>query len=324
MMSPSAPLILSASETDIVQAAALLSQGALVAFPTETVYGLGADARNGTAVAAIYEAKGRPAFNPLIVHLPDTQSAKRYARWSETAERLAAAFWPGPLSLVLPLAPDHGLSSLVTAGLDSVALRVPAHPAARALLRAFGGPVAAPSANPSGRISPTTAAHVAAGLGGRVAAIVDEGPCTVGLESTIVGLLGPAMLLRPGGVPREEIEAVLGTPLASPVSGEISAPGQLLSHYAPRASLRLEAQAPAPGEVYLGFGATGGDLNLSPSGDLREAAAHLFDFLHRLDADGRPIAVAPVPETGLGRAINDRLRRAAAPRGSGSGVSGGP
>ncbi len=307
--------VLSPRTGGIAKAAALLSEGALVSFPTETVYGLGADARRGEAVAAIYEAKGRPSFNPLIVHVADTQSAQRYVRWSDAAEILATAFWPGPLTLVMPLAKDHGLSSLVTAGLDTVALRVPAHPAAQELLLTFGGPVAAPSANPSGRISATTAEHVIAGLGGKIAAVLDDGPCLVGLESTIVGLDGPdPMLLRAGGLPQEAIENALGTPLVTVTGPDITAPGQLSSHYAPAAKVRLEATEKRDGEVMLGFGAVAGDLNLSPAGDLSEAAANLFDHLHRLDAMARPIAVAPVPERGLGRAINDRLRRAAAPR----------
>lgn len=307
--------VLSPRTGGIAKAAALLSEGALVSFPTETVYGLGADARRGEAVAAIYEAKGRPSFNPLIVHVADTQSAQRYVRWSDAAEILATAFWPGPLTLVMPLAKDHGLSSLVIAGLDTVALRVPAHPAAQELLLTFGGPVAAPSANPSGRISATTAEHVIAGLGGKIAAVLDDGPCLVGLESTIVGLDGPdPMLLRAGGLPQEAIENALGTPLVTVTGPDITAPGQLSSHYAPAAKVRLEATEKRDGEVMLGFGAVAGDLNLSPAGDLSEAAANLFDHLHRLDAMARPIAVAPVPERGLGRAINDRLRRAAAPR----------
>lgn len=313
-------LHLSASAADLARAAALLGEGRLVAFPTETVYGLGADARNGRAVAAIYEAKGRPSFNPLIVHVADAEAAQSYVEWTDAAQRLAGAFWPGPLTLVLPLKPGHGISELVTAGLQTLAVRVPAHPAARALLRAFGGPVAAPSANPSGRISPTTAGHVLAGLSGRIAAVVDDGPCPVGLESTIVGLSGvglsgPPALLRPGGLAAEEIEAVLGTELARPEAGEaISAPGQLLSHYAPAERVRLNAEAPREGELFLGFGTMDCDLNLSPSGDLAEAAANLFGHLHALDARGRPIAVAPIPDHGLGAAINDRLRRAAAPR----------
>lgn len=299
----------------IATAAQLLTEGALVSFPTETVYGLGADARNGQAVAGIYAAKGRPSFNPLIVHCADTLTAKSYVIWSEVAETLARAFWPGPLTLVLPLAEGHGLSSLVTAGLDTVALRVPHHASALDLLKAFGGPLAAPSANPSGRISATTAAHVMAGLGDRIAAVVDDGPCAVGLESTIVSLAGDTpTLLRAGGLAVEEIEAVLGMPLAVQAGSEIIAPGQLASHYAPRARVRLNADCAREGEVLLGFGPGPCDLNLSPGGDLVEAAANLFDHLHRLDATGAPIAVVPIPDTGLGRAINDRLVRAAAPR----------
>ncbi|GLT09336.1 threonylcarbamoyl-AMP synthase [Sulfitobacter porphyrae] len=299
----------------IARAAALLSSGQLVAFPTETVYGLGADARDGDAVARVYAAKGRPSFNPLIAHLADAGLARSYVQWSDMAEILATAFWPGPLTLVLPLKPRHGLSTLVTAGLDTVALRVPAHPAAHALLAAFGGPVAAPSANPSGRISPTTAAHVLAGLSGRIAAVLDDGPCTVGLESTIIGLDGPApTLLRAGGLPQEAVEAALGRPLSVVSGAEVIAPGQLASHYAPRARVRLNATSAEAEEVMLGFGPVDGVLNLSPTGDLVAAASHLFDHLHQLDAMNRPIAVAPIPDHGLGRAINDRLRRAAAPR----------
>ncbi len=306
--------ILPSDPEAIAAAAALLSEGRLVSFPTETVYGLGADARNDRAVAEIFAAKGRPSFNPLIVHVSSTEEAQRYGRWSPEAQQLADAFWPGALTLVLPLADGHGLSSLVTAGLPSVGLRVPDQPVARALLEAFGGPVAAPSANPSGRISPTTAAHVAHGLGSAVSAIIDGGACRIGLESTIVGLTGTPVLLRAGGIPAEEIEAVLGTPLARAEEGEITAPGQLSSHYAPGATVRLNATEARNGELFLGFGEMTCDLNLSPAGDLVEAAARLFDALHRLDATGRPIAVAPIPDEGIGRAINDRLPRAAAPR----------
>lgn len=306
---------LRADAEGIDRAALLLRTGALVAFPTETVYGLGADARQGAAVAAIYEAKGRPAFNPLIVHVADTQSAQRYVQWSPQADILARAFWPGPLTLVLPLRDDHGLSSLVTAGLTTVGLRVPAHPAAHALLTRFAGPVAAPSANPSGRISPTTADHVLAGLDGRIAAVLEDGACTVGLESTIIGFDGEhTVLLRSGGVPREQIETVLGTSLALPANTGITAPGQMASHYAPRGAVRLNATHPHKGEHMLGFGTIDGTLNLSPSGNLVEAAANLFGHLHLLDAMGGPIAVAPIPMQGLGLAINDRLLRAAAPR----------
>lgn len=307
-------LTLAPTPSGLSDAAAFLLRGALVAFPTETVYGLGADARNATAVAKIYEAKGRPSFNPLIVHVADADAAQRYVDWPDTAQILASAFWPGPLTLVLPLKDGHGLSSLVTAGLPTLAVRVPAHRTAQALLRQFDGPVAAPSANPSGRISPTTAAHVLAGLRGRIAAVVDDGPCAVGLESTIIGLDGPSTLLRTGGLPAEAIAAALGHPLAVPESGRITAPGQLTSHYAPQAHVRLNATEARAGELLLGFGPMACDLNLSPSGDLVEAAANLFGHLHQMDARNAPIAVAPVPEVGLGRAINDRLRRAAAPR----------
>ncbi len=316
-MNAPATEILTADSADLDRAAALLRAGRLVAFPTETVYGLGADARNGKAVARIYEAKGRPAFNPLIVHVANAAQAARHVEWTAQAETLARAFWPGPLTMVLRLRAGCGISPLVTAGLDTLAVRVPAHPAARALLHAFDGPLAAPSANPSGRISPTTAAHVLAGLDGRVAAVIDDGPCPVGVESTIVGLAGPApVLLRPGGLAVEALEEALGCRLEGrDEQGPVTAPGQLRSHYAPGVALRLEADAPAPGELFLGFGAMECDLNLSPTGNLVEAAASLFDCLHRLDARGRPVAVAPIPDHGLGRAINDRLRRAAAPRG---------
>lgn len=314
-MTDTATLRLTADDAGIDHAIALLRAGGLVALPTETVYGLAADATDGTAVAGIYAAKDRPSFNPLIVHVGDVDRAKRLALWTDSAEILASAFWPGPLTLVLPLRPDAGLSGLVTAGLDSVALRVPAHPVAQTLLGRSGLALAAPSANPSGRISPTTADHVLAGLGGRIAAVLDGGACGVGLESTIIGLTGAPVLLRPGGLPAEAIEAALGHALALPDGDAgITSPGQMTSHYAPGAPVRLNAAAPGPGEVFLGFGDMPCDLNLSCSGDLVEAAAHLFGHLHRLDAMGRPIAVAPIPETGLGLAINDRLRRAAAPR----------
>lgn len=301
------------------RAAALLRSGALVAFPTETVYGLGGDARNSDAVAAIYAAKGRPSFNPLIVHVADLDAARRLALVGPEAERLAQAFWPGPLTLVLPLRPDAGLSPLVTAGLPTVAIRLPAHPLARRLIEVFGGPLAAPSANPSGKVSPTRADHVMAGLSGRIAAVLDGGPCPVGVESTILALSPRPSLLRAGGLTVEDIEAVLGMPLMQPGSDpdRPTAPGQLASHYAPAARLRLNAVAPEPGEVFLGFGPGGGDLSLSPSADLAEAAAALFHLLREADRIAGPagaIAVAPIPDRGLGRAINDRLARAAAPR----------
>ncbi|WP_435164392.1 L-threonylcarbamoyladenylate synthase [Falsirhodobacter sp. 1013] len=297
------------------EAAAILRAGGLVGFPSETVYGLGGDARSDRAVARIYEAKGRPSFNPLIVHLPDTCAVAQYAVLPPDFERLAG-FWPGPLTLVLPLRPDAGLSPLVTAGLDSVAVRVPAHPVARGLLRAFGGPMAGPSANPSGRISPTRAEHVLDGLSGRIEAVLDGGPCAVGVESTILGLVGRPQLLRPGGVPAEALEAVLGPLATGGDAAKPSAPGQLLSHYAPRGRVRLNTRAQR-GEIGIGFGPGPETLNLSPSADLVEAAANLFHLLRQADAqagEGGTIAIAAVPERGLGRAINDRLRRAAAPR----------
>ncbi|MFN3656514.1 MAG: L-threonylcarbamoyladenylate synthase [Pseudolabrys sp.] len=314
--------VLKADEDAIEAAAACLAAGGLVAFPTETVYGLGADAGNGEAIARLYAAKGRPSFNPLIAHVGDIAAARRLAAFDGAAERLAAAFWPGPLTLVLPKQPDCPVADLALAGLDSVAVRVPAHPTAHALLRAFGGPVVAPSANRSGHVSPTTAAHVLADLRGRVDLVLDAGPCTVGVESTIVSCLGEPTLLRPGGLAREEIERVLGRPLAASAAPEPEAPlapGMLTSHYAPKARLRLDAQSPRAGEALLAFGPApafdGLTLNLSPRGDLIEAAANLFSHLRRLDASGATgIAVMTIPHEGLGEAINDRLARAAAPR----------
>jgi len=303
---------------EIARAAALLRAGRLVAFPTETVYGLGADATNGTAVAGIFAAKNRPSFNPLIAHVPDLAAARELVIFDDLAERLATRFWPGALTLVLPRRDTCPVAEICSAGLDTLAVRVPAGEIAQALLRAVGRPVAAPSANPSGRLSPTTAAHVISGLGDRVAMVLDGGPCPVGVESTVVGVFdGQAVLLRPGGLAVEEIEAVAG-PLRRP-SGDPDAPtspGMLASHYAPQSALRLNATAPEPGETLLGFGpdAPPGP-NLSPSGDLAEAAANLFQVLHSIDRGetGR-IAVMPIPDHGLGLAINDRLTRAAAPR----------
>ena len=300
----------------LARAAALLRWGNLVAFPTETVYGLGADATNDSAVARIFDAKGRPRFNPLIVHVADIAAAQALVDWSDAADRLAGAFWPGPLTLVLPLRADAGLSALVTADLPTLAIRVPAHPVAQELMAVFGGPIAAHSANPSGRISPTTAEHVLAGLEGRIAGVVDGSACGVGLESTIVGVGDVPILLRPGGLPVEVLEQALGAPLAAHTGADpLTAPGQMASHYAPGARVRLDAVEAAPGELLIGFGPVEGALNLSPSGDLVEAAANLFGHLHEADARGPGgIAIAPIPERGLGRAINDRLRRAAAPR----------
>lgn len=312
------PHILNPNPDGFEQAKSIWRAGGLVSFPTETVYGLGADARNDLAVAKIFEAKNRPSFNPLIVHVATIEAAKSLVHWSETADALAKAFWPGPLTLVLPIKPDAGISDLVTNGKDTLAVRLPAHPLARDLLRHFGGPIAAPSANPSGKISPTEAAHVIDGLSGRIDAVVDGGGCDVGVESTILGLFDAPVLLRPGGLSKEAIEAVLGAPIQhqtkAQTAGAITAPGQLASHYAPSAQVRLNAQTCADGEIMLGFGEIDGTLNLSPTGDLREAAANLFGFLHRLDALNQPIAVAPIPTEGLGLAINDRLARAAAPR----------
>jgi L-threonylcarbamoyladenylate synthase len=310
----------------LARAAAILRRGGIVAFPTETVYGLGADATDGEAVARIYAAKERPSFNPLISHLDSLEVAKRQGVFDETAERLARAFWPGPLTLVVPAAATCTVSDLARAGLDSVALRVPAHLLAHALLEKTGRPVAAPSANRSGRISPTEAGHVLEDLDGRIDAVVDGGPAIVGIESTIVACLGGApRLLRPGGVPREAIEALIERRLerAAESGDHPLAPGMLASHYAPRARVRLDAAEVRPGEAALLFGAVAlpgagtarAVLNLSESGDPVEAAARLFSFLRRLDDAGpESIAVCPIPEEGLGEAINDRLRRAAAAR----------
>ena len=313
--------VLKADGDAIAAAAACLAQGGLVAFPTETVYGLGADAGNGEAIARLYAAKGRPAFNPLIAHVADGQAARRLAVFDDAAARLAAAFWPGPLTLVLPKRPDCGVADLALAGLDSVAVRVPAHPVAAALLKAFNRPVVAPSANRSGHVSPTDAAHVLHDLRGRIDMVVDGGSCDVGVESTIVACLGEPTLLRPGGVPREDIERALGHALAVAAMADDAplAPGMLASHYAPKARLRLDAAVPRADEALLAFGPApdfaGTTLNLSARGDLIEAATNLFSHLRALDACGATaIAVMPVPHDGLGEAINDRLARAAAPR----------
>jgi L-threonylcarbamoyladenylate synthase len=314
--------VLSADPDAIAAAAKTLAAGGLVAFPTETVYGLGADAANGEAVARLYAAKGRPAFNPLIAHVATLALAHKLGRFGADAEKLVRAFWPGPLTIVLPRQPGAPVSDLALAGLDSVAVRMPAHPVARALLAAFNGPVVAPSANRSGHVSPTDTAHVVADLHGRIDLVLDGGACPVGVESTIVSCLDTPTLLRPGGLAREDIERVLGHPLASTVERADDAPlapGMLTSHYAPRARVRLNALTPEPGEALLAFGpaptGSGPVLNLSPRGDLVEAAANLFSHLRTLDAAGAiRIAVMPIPHEGLGEAINDRLVRAAAPR----------
>ncbi len=315
----------------LARAAALLRAGGLVAFGTETVYGLGADARNDLAVAAIFDAKGRPHFNPLIIHLPDAEAAFAEVAPGEAARALAAAFWPGPLTLVLPRHASCRVALLAGAGLGTLAVRVPGHPAAAALLRAFGGPVAAPSANRSGAISPTTAAHVLSGLSGRIAAVVDSGPCGVGVESTVLDLTGPRpVLLRPGGIAVEAVEAVAG-PVGRGLSRAdaertrtLRSPGLLVSHYAPRLPVRLGAAAAGADEALLAFGpapaGAGATFQLSEACDLAEAATRLFAGLRWLDDEGTRlglvrIAAMPVPSEGLGLAINDRLERAAAPRG---------
>jgi L-threonylcarbamoyladenylate synthase len=307
-------------------AARILQDGGLVAFPTETVYGIGADATNSRAVARLFAAKGRPSFNPLIAHVLDVAAARKLAQFDATAERLAAAYWPGPLTLELPKSGGCSVVDLATAGLNTIAVRVPRHDVARAILTAFGKPVAAPSANRSGHVSPTTAHHVQSDLAGRIDLIVDGGPTPVGIESTIVACLGgEALLLRPGGISRAEISVVLDRPLReAPIAeagGAPLAPGMLASHYAPRARLRLDADSIAPGEALLAFGAAklpGAPptvvLNLSERSDPVEAAANLFAHLRALDTGVATIAVMRVPDDGLGEAINDRLRRAAAPR----------
>ena len=321
--------ILPAGEAAVAAAARVLAQGGLVAFPTETVYGLGADATDAAAIARLYQAKGRPAFNPLIAHVGDLDDARKIGRFDAAAELLAEAFWPGPLTLVLPRSAECAVADLATAGLDTVAIRIPAHPIARDILRAFGRPVVAPSANLSGHVSPTIAAHVHGDLAGRIDLIVDGGAVEVGVESTIVGIFDAPMLLRPGGLPRADIERVLGRALNAPPedadgdSGQPLAPGMLASHYAPRTKVRLNAERIEPGEALLAFGLgaiSGIDeaavvMNLSARGDLDEAAANLFGHLRALDSRAaRTIAVMPIPDHGLGEAINDRLRRAAVGR----------
>jgi L-threonylcarbamoyladenylate synthase len=320
--------ILPAGEAAAAKAARTLADGGLIAFPTETVYGLGADATNASAIARLYQAKGRPSFNPLISHVGDLAAARAIGRFDETAVNLAEAFWPGPLTLVLPKAAGCAVAELATAGLETIAIRIPSHPVARAILRAFAHPVVAPSANLSGHVSPTTAAHVQSDLEGRIDLIVDGGPVAVGVESTIVGCFDQPMLLRPGGLPREDIERVLGRALVRPPADTMNdnaqplAPGMLASHYAPRTRVRLNAASVEAGEALLAFGAPvqGADsaaavMNLSARRDLNEAAANLFGYLRALDATrAKTIAVMAIPEEGLGEAINDRLRRAAVGR----------
>ncbi|MBV8799509.1 MAG: threonylcarbamoyl-AMP synthase [Alphaproteobacteria bacterium] len=314
--------IVAPSAINVQRAAHILREGGLVGFPTETVYGLGSDATNDKAVATVFETKGRPRFNPLIVHVRTFSAAEKVAEFTPLARALAERFWPGALTLVLSRRVQSKLSLLVSAGLDTVAIRMPSHPVAQALLEASGILIAAPSANRSGHVSPTTAQHVADDFGHKLPLVLDGGPTAAGLESTVIGLgSGRPRLLRPGAIPRQMIEEIAG-PLVTPQSRRISSPGQLESHYAPRALLRLNAQKVQPGDALLAFGM---DLlpgaaivrNLSPTGDLKEAAANLFAMLRELDGSGAPqIAVMPIPDEGLGEAINDRLRRAAARRDS--------
>lgn len=316
----------------IVAAVHALAEGQLVAMPTETVYGLAADATNALAVAAIFEAKGRPSFNPLIVHCASVEEARTYGVFDEVAEHLAEAFWPGPMTLVLERQPNSPIADLATAGLATIALRVPAHPVAAELIRTFGKPLAAPSANRSGRLSATTAEHVVADLGDAVAVVLDAGPSPVGVESTIVATAGGKVtLLRPGAIPRAAIKSVARTQLAYAAAGSsVAAPGMLALHYAPEAHLRLNVTVVLPGEALLTFGGNrpagwekaAGMRDLSPAGRLREAAANLFSALRLLDERADVIAVTPIPDTGLGEAINDRLARAAAPRGMGGDLEG--
>lgn len=318
-----------ANKAHIDKAARLIRQGGIVAMPTETVYGLAADATNDASVARIFEAKGRPQFNPLIAHVADIEMAARYADIPALAKKLADAFWPGPLTLVLPRRADCTLSLLVSAGLNTVALRSPNHPTAQALIAVAERPLAAPSANRSGSVSSTTAEHVRQSLGGAVDMILDAGPCSVGVESTIVKIEinkggDKAILLRPGGIARQEIEDCIGAPLGEPAeSYKPEAPGMLTSHYAPSVAVRLNASAPKEDEAFLAFGGVTGEpphaLDLSPTRDLRQAAANLFAYLRKLDEICAEhglsgIAAAPIPMEGLGEAINDRLARAAAPR----------
>lgn len=292
-----------------------LREGGLVAVPTETVYGLAADSTNPAAVAEIYRAKGRPDFNPLIVHVPDLDAATKLGRFNELAVRFAEALWPGPLTLVVPKSENCPVAAAVTAGLDTIALRCPAHPMMRELLKESGLFLAAPSANRSGGISPTTADHVARSLGAAAPMILDGGPCEQGIESTIVAIDGcDFRILRPGPITSAQLEVIVGKPVAATFSGKIEAPGQMLSHYAPSKPLRLNAITAAPDEYHIGFGPVSGDRSLSPDADLAEAASRLFAALHEADASGKAkIAVAPIPEDGIGIALNDRLGRAATP-----------
>jgi L-threonylcarbamoyladenylate synthase len=308
--------IIAATESAITRAAEILRAGGIVALPTETVYGLAADASNVSSVAQIYRTKGRPDFNPLIVHVPDLETAMKLAQFDERADILAAAFWPGPLTMVLPLLPQANIAKAVTAGLDTIAIRCPAHPVMQAVLSQSGLCLAAPSANRSGGISPTRARHVASSLGDKAPMILDGGACQAGLESTIVALRsGGWQILREGPITQQQLTAVLGGEALPVTDGKIEAPGQLAAHYAPKKPLRLNANAARDGEWMIGFGAIAGEDNLSLEGDLPEAASRLFDALHIADASvSRAIAIAPIPNTGIGAAICDRLKRAASTR----------
>ncbi|MBL4739982.1 MAG: threonylcarbamoyl-AMP synthase [Sneathiella sp.] len=316
---PSNVNVKSPSLESLQEATSLIQAGELVAFPTETVYGLGADATSDDAVTKIFAAKGRPSFNPLIVHLPDIETAKKYVEFNEKSIKLASLFWPGALTMVLPRKKNCPISKLASAGLDTLAVRIPANALALELLKQCGRPLAAPSANPSGQISPTRAEHVADGLGDKVGLILDGEACKIGVESTIVGFSGEdVVLLRPGGVTREQLEAACPSVTSPSADSKITSPGMLLSHYAPSCPVRLNANSKDADEAFLGFGREFdaiSTVNLSVIGDLREATANLFSAFHLLDEQGyKSIAVAPIPEMGLGVAINDRLRRAAAPR----------
>lgn len=308
--------IIPADEAGIAEAATLILDGRPVAVPTETVYGLAGDATSGEAVAAIYAAKGRPSFNPLIVHVADRAMAETIADFPPLAHRLADAFWPGPLTMVLDKMPGAPVASLLTAGLPTVAVRMPSHPVMHALIKAAGRPLAAPSANASGSISATRADHVARSLAGKIALVLDGGPTEVGIESTIVAVRDDGLrLLRPGSITVEMLEAATGVAVDTADNGTIEAPGQMLSHYAPAKPVRLNAVSALADEFLIGFGPVNGDASLSVSADLTEAAARLFDLLHLADQSGSSsIAIAPIPDAGLGLAINDRLKRAAAPR----------
>lgn len=312
----SEPFEFSTSAKDIAAAAKMLRQGGTVAFPTETVYGLGADATNPDAVAAIYAAKGRPSFNPLIAHVASPEMARQLVQIDARTRALMDAFWPGDLTLVLPLLPHAGIAHAVTAGLPTLAVRMPNHPVALELLLATDRPVAAPSANPSGRVSPTSAQHVRDGLSGRINGLIVGPPCAVGVESTILALQPAPQILRPGGVTLEQIADVLQTQVLPPMAQitNITVPGQLSSHYAPNVPVRLNAVTAQGDELLIGFGDIAGERTLSKTGNLAEAAEALFAMLLDCETQGRPLAFAPIPDTGIGAAINDRLQRAAAPR----------